>query len=174
MGIQQEASGRKAGMEGVFPVRGLAAVYVFVTGIYGSVIGAEDERRNLYVWIDRRKRGWCRLTAQAAPVFLAAVSALAATWLGEENFSGISGLAAEAWNHDLLMGLAVVLFSRLLGLMWKKSGNSLLSDSVFSYGKFDLLSCFGRYQQVFSGSRVAGTVVSALVLPAVFLGEILP
>ncbi len=119
-GMQREDAGGKAGMEGVFPVRGIAAVYVFVTGIYSAVIGAEDERRNLYVWIDRRKRGWCRLTAQAAPVFLAAVSALAAIGLGEGDFSGISGLAAEA-GIMAAYGTAVVLFSRLLGMVWKKT-----------------------------------------------------
>ena len=57
-----------------------------------------------------------------------------------------------------------------VGTGMEKTGNSLLSDSFFSYGKFNLLSCFGRYQQVFSGSRTAGMVVSALVLPAVLLG----
>ena len=76
-------------------------------------------------------------------------------------------------NHDRLWAGSCSVFPAA-GIDVEKTGNSLLSDSVFSYGKFDLLSCFGRYQQVFSGSRVAGTVVSALVLPAVFLGEILP
>ena len=72
-------------------------------------------------------------------------------------------------NHGRLWAGSCSVFPAA-GTDVEKTGNSLLSDSVFSYGKFDLLSCFGRYQQVFSGSRVAGTVVSALVLPAVFLG----
>ena len=54
-GMQNDVSDGRDGMEGVFPVRGIAAV-LFITGIYGAVIGAEDERRNLYVWADRQKK----------------------------------------------------------------------------------------------------------------------
>lgn len=118
-GMQNDVSDGRDGMEGVFPVRGIAAVYVFITGIYGAVIGAEDERRNLYVWADRRKKGLWRLTAQAAPVILAAASALAAIALGGESGSGLSGFAAEA-GIMAVYGIAVVLFARLMGLVWKK------------------------------------------------------
>lgn len=118
-GMQNDISDSSDGMEGVFPVRGIAAVYVFVTGVYGAVIGAEDERRNLYVWTDRRKRGLWRLTAQAAPVFLAAVSALTAIVLGGEFGFGLSGFAAEVGSMAAY-GIGVVLFARLLGLALKK------------------------------------------------------
>lgn len=92
----------------VFPVRGMAAVYVFVTGLFSAVSLCTDEKNGLYAPVPYFLKRWCSLASMSAPVFLSSVSGLAAIWI-TGNFKGIREL--------LIMSgyvLAVVLVSYLL------------------------------------------------------------
>jgi len=66
----------------VFPVRGVVAVLVFITGLYGAVMDGMDERRGMFLPLSYRERLFCRLACMAGPVCMAAVSGLAALWCG--------------------------------------------------------------------------------------------
>lgn len=78
-----DVEARDAAAESVFPVRGLMAVYVFTTGLYGAVTLCGDERRGLFLPLPGRIGGACRFASLAAPVALAAISGLAALWLSQ-------------------------------------------------------------------------------------------
>ena len=79
-GREQTSSDALSGT--VFPVRGLVAVYVFITGLYGAVVLCGDEERGLYLPLSYGLRTPCRLASMAAPVFLASISGLMALWAG--------------------------------------------------------------------------------------------
>jgi hypothetical protein len=93
-------------------VRGLAAVELFLAGLYGAVLLGEDERRGLFLPLPYALRIPCRLAVLAAPVVLSGCSCLAALFAGgeAENLGkevlallvyGITVLAA-AWIIKLL------------------------------------------------------------------------
>lgn len=75
----EEASG--AG-NGIFPVRGIVAVYLFLVGLYGAVMNLNDEKKGLFLAIPYQVRLACRMASLAAPVALAGLSGLAALWSG--------------------------------------------------------------------------------------------
>ena len=77
---QQESESEPA--PAVFPVRGIAAVYLFLTGLYSGVMLGSDEEKGLFLPLPPGRRIRCSLAALAAPVFLAAVSAMAALKAG--------------------------------------------------------------------------------------------
>ena len=56
------------GQTDVFPVRGLVAVYVFITGLYGAVVMCGDEERGLFLPLSYGYRIPCRVASMAAPV----------------------------------------------------------------------------------------------------------
>ncbi len=66
----------------VFPVRGVVAVYLFITSLYAGVVLGEDERKGLFLPLSYGHRLPCALASLAAPVVMAAVSALLALWMG--------------------------------------------------------------------------------------------
>ncbi|MCI9558332.1 hypothetical protein D3Z55_02495 [Clostridiaceae bacterium] len=92
--------------EMVFWVRGIVAVYVFVAGLYGAAMSLKDEKKGLFLQIPYKSRTLCQMAAMAAPVFLAAVSGLAAVWAGN---------CSQALGYELAVmtayGAAVVVFS---------------------------------------------------------------
>lgn len=90
----------------VFPVRGIAAVYLFLTGLYSAVMLGGDEKKGLFAPLPPRRRGACRLAVLAAPVFLGALSALAALKSGGCMQDGALEIRAMACYV-----LAVCLFS---------------------------------------------------------------
>ncbi|MBS6645496.1 MAG: ABC transporter permease [Clostridiaceae bacterium] len=59
-----------------FPVRGVAAVMVFIAGIFASVMLLEDEKKGLYIPVPYSQKLWCKAASVLALVFLAAVSGL--------------------------------------------------------------------------------------------------
>lgn len=90
----------------VFPVRGLVAVYLFLTGLYSAVMLGNDERKGLFLPLLPGNRLVCRLAVLGAPVFLAALSAIGAL--------GTGGCFGTISREILLMGeyvLAVCMFS---------------------------------------------------------------
>lgn len=66
----------------VFPVRGIVAVYIFIIGLYSAAMNLTDEKKGLFFAIPYGYRTICRIAALAAPVFLAALSGVAALWSG--------------------------------------------------------------------------------------------
>ncbi len=99
----------------VFPVRGIVAVYLFLVGLYSAVLVGEDQARGLFLPLSRRKRRLCSLAALAAPVFLAAVSALAALKTG--------GCLLEPGRELAVMGgylAAVCIFSAAMKLVCRR------------------------------------------------------
>ncbi len=99
----------------VFPVRGIVAVYLFVIGLYGAALSLADEKKGLFLAIPYGSRSLCRLAAMAAPVFLAAVSGMAALWTG-----------GVVWRMDYEMAalagyaVLVVAFSWILRLLCRR------------------------------------------------------
>lgn len=90
----------------VFPVRGIVAVYLFLTGLYSAVMLGSDERKGLFAPLPPGKRWACRLAVLAAPVFLGALSALAALKSGGCVQNGVLEIRVMAFYV-----LAVCLFS---------------------------------------------------------------
>lgn len=68
----------------VFPVRGMIAVYLFITGLYSAVMLGMDEKKGLFHPLSPGKRVVCRFAVLAAPVSLAGISGLAALAAGGE------------------------------------------------------------------------------------------
>lgn len=97
---QEAAGAHETVQESVFPARGLAAVYVFTTGLYGAVTLCQDEKRGLFLPLPGRLRSACRFASLAAPVTLSALSGLAALWL--------SGAMGAPWREIALLGLYVL------------------------------------------------------------------
>lgn len=66
----------------VFPIRGLVAVYVYITGLYGAVVLCGDEKKGLFLPLSYGCRLPCRLASIAAPVAMASLSGFLALWAG--------------------------------------------------------------------------------------------
>ncbi len=62
------------GQTDVFPVRGLVAVYVFITGLYGAVVMCGDEERGLFLPLSYGYRIPCRVASMAAPAVMVSIS----------------------------------------------------------------------------------------------------
>lgn len=95
-----------------FPVRGLAAVFLFVTGLYSGVMLLADERKGLFLPLSYGMQLPCRLAALAAPVALAVISGLLAIW--------VSGMGQGAGKEVAVMcfyAVGVTLFSFVLKLL---------------------------------------------------------
>lgn len=59
-----------------FPVRGVAAVMVFIAGIFASVMLLEDEKKGLYIPVPYAQKIWCKAASVLSLVALAAASGL--------------------------------------------------------------------------------------------------
>ncbi len=66
----------------LFPVRGLAAVCLFLIGVYSSMLLAADEKNGLFLCLLPGERLACKAVSALAPVLLASVSCMAALWVG--------------------------------------------------------------------------------------------
>ena len=102
--------------DSVFPVRGIAAVYIFVIGLYAAAMNLADEKKGLFLAVPYNTRTACRISSMAAPVFLAAVSGLAAIWSGGAMTGGIKELAVMAFYV-----MVVSAFSWLLRILVKST-----------------------------------------------------
>lgn len=93
----------------LLPVRGLMAVYVFITGLYGAVTLCQDEKRGLFQPLSHRLALPCRIASLAAPVALSMAGGLLALWL-----SGTLGSPGREIVLLLGYGAAVTAFAGLL------------------------------------------------------------
>lgn len=112
-----DREGGSADGTALFPVRGIAAVYIFAAGLYSAAVSLSDERRGLFLAVPYHIRGVCQIMAMAAPIVLAAVSGLAALCSGHA-FRADRG----AWEIFVMGGYiaAVAVFSWLVRLVCKR------------------------------------------------------
>lgn len=96
----------------VFPVRGITAVYIFVTGLFSAVMLCADEKRGLFIPVAWPVRVWCKLASMLAPVALASISGFCGLWLSGK----LEGTGMEI-GAMAVYGLAVVLFGYLMKLL---------------------------------------------------------
>lgn len=106
---QQNASEPGENTEAVFPVRGIVAVYIFIIGLYAAAMNLTDEKKGLFFAIPYGYRTICRIAALAAPVFLAALSGVAALWSGGAMTGAVQELPAMVFYTA-----AVILFAWLM------------------------------------------------------------
>lgn len=93
--------------DAVFPVRGIVAVYIFIIGLYAAVMNLTDEAKGLFLAVPYNCRMACRISAMAAPVFLAAVSGMAAL---------LSGGAMTGWFQE--MPVMLLYLAAVTGFAW--------------------------------------------------------
>lgn len=102
----------------LFPVRGIAAVYIFIVGLYSAAVAASDEEKGLFLAVPYHIRGLCQIMSIAAPVVLAALSGLAAL------LTGNAFQAARGPRELLIMSVyaaAVAACSWLVRLICKRA-----------------------------------------------------
>lgn len=133
--------------ETVFPVRGLAAVYVFITGMYGAVVLCGDEEKGLFLPLSYGCRTPCCLASMAAPVAMAAISGLLALWAA----GGLGALSKEIGSMAVYC-LAVTVLSWLLKLICRKPQVLCCVIPFFVIGSLLFCPVFvdaGRYLSIF-------------------------
>lgn len=91
----------------VFPVRGMAAVYLFLIGLYSGVLLGNDQARGLFCPLSPRRRKACGLAVLAAPVFLGGISCLGAL---------MAGGCAEDMGRE--MGMMILYFGAVCIFSW--------------------------------------------------------
>lgn len=100
---------------GIFPVRGLVAVYLLVTGMYSAAINLADRKCGLFLAVSSRYRIFCRGISLAAPVLLAAGSGLVVLMTAGVWVSPGRELCGMAWYVA-----AVSVFSGVLQSVCRK------------------------------------------------------
>ena len=160
-------TGTAAPSPGLFPVRGLTAVFLFITGLYSAVTAAEDSRRGLFTPLPVRLRLSCRFASLAAPVALAALSGLSAVLLS--GGPGISSGGAAAILPEAaamaLYALAVSVFSMALGAILKTPEALGAAIPFFIIGSLVFCPVFFDAERLLPGLGQAGR----LFLPYYYL-----
>ena len=149
----------------VFPVRGLVAVYVFITGLYGAVVMCGDEERGLFLPLSYGYRIPCRVASMAAPAIMVSISGLLALWAGGVMTSFPREAAAMAGYCCVVIASAWILRLGPAAHQAQAPG-SLLHHTLPGYRKPCVLSCFCGCREVLSGTGPGGEAVSSLVLSA--------
>ncbi len=73
---------------GIFPVRGLIGIFVFLSAFFAACSVKEDEKKGLFLAVPYGERALCKLGALAAPVCLAVLSGWLSLWVTGE-FQGV-------------------------------------------------------------------------------------
>lgn len=131
----------------VFPIRGLVAVYVYITGLYGAVVLCADEKRGLFLPLSYGCRLPCRLASIAAPVAMASISGLLALWAGGSLGAPLKEIGAMA-----AYCAGVTAISWLLKLIFPKPQVLCCLIPFFVIGSLLFCPVFidaGRYLKVF-------------------------
>lgn len=144
----------------VFPVRGIVAVYVFITGLYAAVAVCGDEEKGLFLPLASGVRTPCVLACLASPVFMAACSGLLALWTG-----GILDGVLKESVFMLCYAASVSAAAWILKAVLRKSQIICCTIPFFIIGSFVFCPVFidaGRY------IRAAGQI-GRLFLPWYYL-----
>lgn len=128
---------KETAAETVFPVRGVVAVLVFITGLYGAVMDGTDERRGMFLPLSYHERLFCRLAAMAGPVCMAAVSGLAALWCGHT----MGAIIREVLIMTVYV-VSVVVFSWILGRICREPQVLCCMIPFFAIGSLLLCPVF--------------------------------
>lgn len=115
--LQKEEKESALSMKVTFPVRGIAAIFIFIMGLSAAVMAGEDEEKGLYAAVRSRER-WLLQTAEIAGfVFMTEISATSALF-----FTGnVSEPIKEAGKLFLYL-LVVTAYSFLCLQIFKKPG----------------------------------------------------
>lgn len=114
---EKSQDGQSAGAA-LFPVRGIAAVYIFIVGLYSAAVVASDEKKGLFLAVPYHIRTVCQIMEMAAPVVLSAASGLAAICCADAVLTG-RGLQ-ELWAMGSYTA-AVIVFSWLMRLICRRA-----------------------------------------------------
>lgn len=141
------ASASDSPQETVFPVRGIVAVYVFITALYGAVVLCGDEERGLFLPLSYGYRRACRLASMGAPAVMASLSGLLALWV-----SGSLERPAREIGAMIAYCAAVTAVSWLLKLICRRPQVLCCIIPFFVIGSLLFCPVFidaGRYLSVF-------------------------
>lgn len=115
--LSGEAKDDRASMKAVFPVHGMAAIFIFIMGLAASVMAGEDKKNGIYAAVRSPERWLLQTAGIAAFVFMAEISAFAALF-----FTGnISDLFKETVKLIWYL-LAVTAYAFLCMEILKKPG----------------------------------------------------
>ncbi len=128
----------------VFPVRGIVAVYLFVTGLYSAVMLGVDERKGLFLPLGYGRRQLCRMAVLAAPVLLASISGFTALAVG-----GVLKAVGRELFFLFLYFLAVCGFSYVMKLICKTPQALCCVISLLLVGSLVFTPVFVDIQQYF-------------------------
>lgn len=99
-----------------FPIRGVAAVYLMVTGLFGAVTLKQDEKKGLFIRVPQKLKLGCKLAVLFASVFLAGAAVFVSLIL-TGDWTTVSYEAGVL----LLYIIVVVAFSYLCNVIIKNS-----------------------------------------------------
>lgn len=139
----------------IFPVRGIGAVFVFMTGIFAAAALAEDEKKGLFLRVSGARKHWYFFLGILAAVFLGAAAVLISLFLTGEAAGGASGF----WKEIAAMavyGTGVALFSCLLKQAARRGEVIVSLTPFFLIGSLALCPVFIDAGRWIPGLRTAG------------------
>lgn len=130
----------------VFPVRGIVAVYLFIAGLYSAVMIGIDEKKGLFLPLNRSRQWLCRMAVLGAPVFLTSLSGLGALITGG-SFQGIE-------REIVAMGIycmGICVFSFVIKGICQKPQTVCCMIPLFLVGSLIFTPVFLDIRQFFPG-----------------------
>lgn len=100
---------KKDSVKAVFPIKGIAAIFIFVIGLAAAVTACEDNQRGLFASVGKGRKAVCIMAQLAAPVALTCGVAFLCLLL-----TGNGGNPGKEISALLFYGVITVLFSYLL------------------------------------------------------------
>ena len=145
----------------VFPVRGLVAVCVFITGLYGAVVMCGDEERGLFLPPFIRIQDTLPCGFHGGSCRHGQHIRLLALWAGGVMTSFPREAAAMAGYCCVVIASAWI-----LRLVCRRPQVLCCIIPFLVIGSLVVLSCFCGCREVLSGTGPGGEAVSSLVLSA--------
>ncbi|MEY8338301.1 ABC transporter permease [Lachnospiraceae bacterium 62-35] len=147
-----------------FPVRGIGAVFLFVTGIFAVSSLAEDEKKGLFLCVPYEKKWWYTLLGTAAPVAMSAGVVVISLYLTGEALIGVGGMIKEIGYMGLYVG-EIAVFSCLLKIIGRRAEALAGMVPFFMIGSLALCPVFVDVGKWLPQLRMAGR----LFLPYYYL-----
>ncbi len=127
--LQGDNKSNATSMKVVFPVRGIAAVFIFIMGLAAAVMAGEDSENGLYAAVRDSEKRFLQTAEIAAFTFMTAISAFAALLCS----GNVNGLPYEVVNLTIYI-VAVTAYSFLCLMIFKKPGPVAALIPVFILG----------------------------------------
>ncbi|MEF9939010.1 MAG: ABC transporter permease [Clostridium sp.] len=96
-------------VKAIFPIRGIAAIFILIIGLTAAVTVGEDRDRGLFMTVSRRQKMACMMAQLTAPVAFACASAFFCLL-----FTGTSAAIGKEIIALFLYGILTIVFSYLL------------------------------------------------------------